>query len=157
MRHRFTLALALFALSMGLLSACAVTALDGAETSLVYVGMDGYHVHALRFDGNTGHLTMLGPVAEVPKPRWALAHPRLPILYVAADGHAQDGSAIAFAVDHETGALTRINEVAAGGSGTTFTGGSRIDRIAERTGMNKRLIYYFGNKDDLFLAVLERV
>ena len=38
MRHRFKLALALFALSMGLLSACAVTALDGAETSLVYVG-----------------------------------------------------------------------------------------------------------------------
>ena len=119
MRHRFTLALALFALSMGLLSACAVTALDGAETSLVYVGRDGNHLHALRFDGNTGHLTMLGPVAEVPKPRWALAHPRLPVLYVAADGHAQDGSASAFAVDHETGALTRINEVAAGGSGTT--------------------------------------
>ena len=38
-----------------------------------------------------------------------------------------------------------------------FAGG-RIDRIAERAGMNKRLIYYyFGNKDDLFLAVLERV
>lgn len=36
--------------------------------------------------------------------------------------------------------------------------GARIDRIAERAGMNKRLIYYyFGNKDDLFLAVLERV
>ena len=38
-----------------------------------------------------------------------------------------------------------------------FAGG-RIDRIAERAGMNKRLIYYyFGNKDDLFLVVLERV
>src|SRR6185312_15105106 len=36
-----------------------------------------------------------------------------------------------------------------------FAGG-RIDRIAERADMNKRLIYYyFGNKDDLFLAVLE--
>jgi len=35
-------------------------------------------------------------------------------------------------------------------------GGARVDRIAERAEVNKRLIYYyFGNKDDLFLAVLE--
>jgi AcrR family transcriptional regulator len=32
-----------------------------------------------------------------------------------------------------------------------------VDRIAERAGVNKRLIYYyFGSKEDLFLAVLER-
>ena len=36
--------------------------------------------------------------------------------------------------------------------------GARVDRIAERAGLNKRLIYYyFGSKDDLFLAVLESV
>jgi len=35
-------------------------------------------------------------------------------------------------------------------------GGARMDRIAERASINKRLIYYyFGNKEDLFLAVLE--
>jgi AcrR family transcriptional regulator len=35
-------------------------------------------------------------------------------------------------------------------------GGARIDRIAERAGVNKRLLYYyFGNKDALFRAVLE--
>lgn len=35
--------------------------------------------------------------------------------------------------------------------------GARVDRIAEQAGVNKRLIYYyFGNKDELFLAVLER-
>jgi AcrR family transcriptional regulator len=35
--------------------------------------------------------------------------------------------------------------------------GARIDRIAERAGANKRLLYvYFGNKDDLFDAVIER-
>ena len=34
--------------------------------------------------------------------------------------------------------------------------GARMDSIAERAGLNKRLIYYyFGSKDDLFLAVLE--
>jgi AcrR family transcriptional regulator len=36
-------------------------------------------------------------------------------------------------------------------------GGARIDQIAARSGSNKRLIYYyFGNKDALFLAVLEQ-
>jgi AcrR family transcriptional regulator len=35
-------------------------------------------------------------------------------------------------------------------------GGGRMDRIAERAGVDKRLIYhYFENKDSLFLAVLE--
>jgi AcrR family transcriptional regulator len=34
--------------------------------------------------------------------------------------------------------------------------GARVDRIAARAGANKRMLYYyFGNKDDLFLAVLE--
>ncbi len=36
-------------------------------------------------------------------------------------------------------------------------GGARMDRIASRAGVNKRLIYYyFENKESLFLAVLER-
>jgi AcrR family transcriptional regulator len=36
-------------------------------------------------------------------------------------------------------------------------GGARIDGIAERAGVNKRLIYYyFGGKDGLFLAVIKR-
>jgi AcrR family transcriptional regulator len=35
-------------------------------------------------------------------------------------------------------------------------GGARVDRIADRAGSNKRMLYYyFGNKDALFLAVLE--
>jgi AcrR family transcriptional regulator len=35
--------------------------------------------------------------------------------------------------------------------------GARIDRIAERAGANKRLLYvYFGNKEELFDAVVEQ-
>src|SRR5204863_4894856 len=34
--------------------------------------------------------------------------------------------------------------------------GARIDRIARRAGVNKRMIYYyFGNKEGLYIAVLE--
>jgi AcrR family transcriptional regulator len=37
-------------------------------------------------------------------------------------------------------------------------GGARVDTIAARAGANKRMLYhYFGNKADLFLAVLERI
>ncbi|MGE0803425.1 MAG: TetR family transcriptional regulator [Lautropia sp.] len=36
-------------------------------------------------------------------------------------------------------------------------GGARVDRIADRAGINKRMLYYyFGQKEDLFLAALER-
>jgi AcrR family transcriptional regulator len=35
-------------------------------------------------------------------------------------------------------------------------GGARVDRIAARAGANKRMLYYYyGNKEDLFRAVLE--
>jgi AcrR family transcriptional regulator len=35
-------------------------------------------------------------------------------------------------------------------------GGARVDAIAAQAGINKRMLYhYFGNKDDLYLAVLE--
>jgi AcrR family transcriptional regulator len=37
-------------------------------------------------------------------------------------------------------------------------GGARVDEIALRAGVNKRMLYhYFGSKDDLFLAALENV
>lgn len=36
--------------------------------------------------------------------------------------------------------------------------GARVDRIAEKSGVNKNLIYhYFGSKDDLYLEVLEGI
>lgn len=36
--------------------------------------------------------------------------------------------------------------------------GARVDQIARRAGANKRMLYhYFGGKQDLFLAVLERI
>jgi TetR/AcrR family transcriptional regulator len=36
--------------------------------------------------------------------------------------------------------------------------GARVDEIADRSGVNKNMLYhYFGNKDQLFTAVLERV
>jgi AcrR family transcriptional regulator len=50
-----------------------------------------------------------------------------------------------------------ILEAAMGEFAAHGLGGARMDRIAERAGLNKRLIYYyFESKESLFLAVLER-
>jgi len=50
----------------------------------------------------------------------------------------------------------RILAAALGEFARSGLGGARVDRIAARAGANKRMLYYyFGNKEDLFLAVLE--
>ena len=50
----------------------------------------------------------------------------------------------------------RILEAAKAEFAAYGLGGARVDRIAAQADANKRMLYYyFGNKDDLFLAVLE--
>jgi AcrR family transcriptional regulator len=50
----------------------------------------------------------------------------------------------------------RILRAATGEFARFGLGGARVDRIAERAGANKRMLYYYyGNKEALFLAVLE--
>lgn len=91
----------------------------GARADLVYVGVNGPGLHTLRLDARTGALAAAAPVADVPRVRWSVMHPRLPILYAAVDDGAPQGRVIAFAVDRDTGALSRLNEAATGGAGPT--------------------------------------
>ena len=54
------------------------------------------------------------------------------------------------------GARQRILAAALAEFSEKGLGGARVDVISERAGANRRMLYhYFGNKDDLFLAVLE--
>ena len=51
----------------------------------------------------------------------------------------------------------RILEAATAEFSARGLGGARVDSIARTAGVNKRMLYhYFGNKEALFLAVLER-
>lgn len=55
------------------------------------------------------------------------------------------------------GTRERILEAATAEFAAHGLGGARVDRIAAQAGANKALLYYyFGDKDDLFSAVLER-
>ena len=52
----------------------------------------------------------------------------------------------------------RILEAATEEFASKGFGDARVDEIARRAGINKRMLYhYFGNKDDLFQAVLEEI
>jgi len=54
------------------------------------------------------------------------------------------------------GTRSRILDAATAEFARYGLGGARVDRIAERAGANKRMLYYyFGSKEALFLAVLE--
>ncbi|WP_116611061.1 lactonase family protein [Paraburkholderia unamae] len=109
------------AISTGLCSAPggAATPTVDAHTELVYVGTQEREMRALRFDTSSGKLTAIGPVGAGPRSTWVTTNPRLPVLYAVDDDNSREGSVTAYAVDRDSGALTKVNEVATGGSGTT--------------------------------------
>jgi 6-phosphogluconolactonase len=121
MRYGMMAASILLTLLVGTYSArnSAATLPANAQTDLVYVGTQARQIQALRFDASIGKLTTIGPVAQGLQSTWVAAHPQLPVLYAVDDENAREGSITAYAVDRATGALTEVNEVAAGGSGTT--------------------------------------
>jgi AcrR family transcriptional regulator len=60
------------------------------------------------------------------------------------------------AIRDPKGTQARIRDAATQEFARFGLGGARVDRIAARAGANKRMLYYyFGDKDRLFLAVLE--
>ena len=98
----------------------ATTSAESAATELVYVGTQKSQIDALRLDTATGKLTAIGTVAQGPRFTWVEANPHLPILYGVDDDNAKEGSVTAYAVDRETGALTKVNAVNTGGNGSTY-------------------------------------
>jgi 6-phosphogluconolactonase len=92
------------------------------ETQWVYFGTRstdaGQGIVAARFDVKTGRLSPIGMVAELTKPAWLLAHPKLPVLYSVSESNSES-RVFAFKRDPATGKLTLINSVASGGGGAT--------------------------------------
>jgi 6-phosphogluconolactonase len=91
-----------------------------AQADLVYVGSQGNQLRALRFDADSGKLSVIGPVAEGLRPTWTVAHPQLPVLYATDDQPGKEGAVVAFAIDRTTGALRKLNDAPSGGNGATY-------------------------------------
>lgn len=91
-----------------------------AQADLVYVGSQGNQLRALRFDADSGKLSVIGPVAEGLRPTWTVAHPQLPVLYATDDQPGKEGAVVAFAIERATGALRKLNDAPSGGNGATY-------------------------------------
>lgn len=71
---------------------------------------------------------------------------------------SKPSSAPSIPADREAAARERILSAALQEFAEHGWGGARVDRIAERADINKRMLYaYIGNKQALWVAVLERV
>jgi 6-phosphogluconolactonase len=116
----FLCSLALFAS----LSASAAEPQKGKY--LFYVGtytQDGSTskgIYAYRYDASTQEVTSLGLAAETTNPSWVALHPNGRFLYAVNEvqnyNGPNSGGVSAFSVDHATGKLTFLNEVASRGA-----------------------------------------
>ncbi|TCM16579.1 6-phosphogluconolactonase [Novosphingobium sp. PhB165] len=93
---------------------------------LVYFGTHGSEpgkeLFGAWFDPRSGMLTPLGEVAQVYLPTWLTVMPGKPVLFSvseAGNDGKSEGRLFSFSVDRATGKLTPINDVSAGGGGTT--------------------------------------
>lgn len=95
-------------------------------TDWVYFGTRhsgaGQGIYAARFDAKSGRLSPIGNVADIARPTWLTAHPKLPVLYsvgeISRDGLIES-RVFSLAADPATGKLSIMNSVFSGGAGAT--------------------------------------
>jgi 6-phosphogluconolactonase len=112
-----------FMLSSLLISAVPA---DRATKYLFYVGTyteegsKSKGIYAFRYDAATSEITPLGLAAETTNPSWVTPHPNGRFLYAVNEvGNYKgpnSGGVSAFSIDHATGKLTFLNEVASRGA-----------------------------------------
>jgi 6-phosphogluconolactonase len=98
----------------------------GTKPYLVYVGtyttkQSSKGIYAYWFDAGTGKLKSAGLAAESADPSFVAVHPSGKYLYAVNEvdefGGQKSGAVSAFAIDHRSGALKLLNQVATRGGG----------------------------------------
>jgi 6-phosphogluconolactonase len=130
-----------------LLVACLAFAKPGSPRYLLFVGTytkgESKGIYAYRYDSSTGRLTSLGLAAETANPSFLAVDPTHRFLY--AVNELQDyqgeksGAVTAFSINHQTGKLTRLNEVASRGEDPCYLSLDKTGRyvlVANYTGGN---------------------
>lgn len=86
-----------------------------------YTGPKSQGIYAFRVEPRTGLAEPLGCVTSAVNPSFLALHPRGRFLYAVSEISASSGTAsgavLAFAVNHQTGQLTQLNQQASGGAG----------------------------------------
>jgi len=85
-----------------------------------YTGPQSKGIYSFRFDTASGDLEPMGLAAEVVNPSWVTIHPNHKFLYAVSelgnDGKT-NGAITSFAIDQQTGGLTKLNSVSSMGGG----------------------------------------
>jgi len=111
------------ALVFATIAPAAARAAQSAPAELVYFGSYNEKIVGARFDPTTGTLQTIGPVAGNLRPTWGIALPHKHVVFFNEQvGPTPDapGGIQAYRVATKTGQLTKISDVRAGTSGTTF-------------------------------------
>lgn len=101
----------------------APSAQQHESSRLLFIGSQGQAIWAARFDSRTGALTMVGPVADAPRPTWLAVdtpHRRLFAVNETGNGGQEQGGVMSFTIDPRSGKLTLISRAPSGGGGATF-------------------------------------
>jgi 6-phosphogluconolactonase len=132
---------------------CAAVAAPAKQKFLVYVGTyteegsTSKGIYAYRFDPETGELTSLGLAAETINPSFLAVDPSHRFLYAVNEvGNYQgqkSGGVSAFAIDHATGKLTFLNEVASKGADPCYI-------VVDKTGKYVLVANYTGGSVAVF-------
>jgi 6-phosphogluconolactonase len=140
-----------------LLTAIGVEAASSTKsnknTYFVYVGTyteeasTSKGIYAYRFDSSNAQLTSIGLVAQTTNPSFLTVHPNHHFLYAVNEvGNfkgQKSGGVSAFAIDHATGKLTLLNEVASGGADPCYI-------IVDKTGKFVLVANYTGGSVSVF-------
>jgi len=104
-------------------------------------------IYVYRFDAATGQLTSVGLAAESTDPSFVAAHPSGKYLYAVNEVGNYDGkksgTVSAFAIDHKSGRLTLLNQVASGGADPCYVS-------LDKTGKHVLVANYSGGSVAVF-------
>jgi 6-phosphogluconolactonase len=125
-RHLFQTIATLLSFLFLTIGAGAATTPQHDDKYFVYVGTytqegsTSKGIYAYRFHPDTSKLTSIGLAAETTNPSFLAVHPNHRFLYAVNEvGNykgQKSGAVSAFAIDHATGKLTLLNQVASGGA-----------------------------------------
>ncbi len=141
-----------FALSLLVLGIPALA----ADEFLVYFGTytsgESRGIYAYRFEGASGKLTSLGLAAESENPSFLAIHPNGRYLYsvseLSGDGGETAGAVSSFTINKETGKLTLLNKVSAGGDGPCHLNVDQTGRMLVVANYNSGNVAAFPLRDD---------
>jgi 6-phosphogluconolactonase len=126
---------------------CTTTDHDQLVYVGTYTGKGSDGIYAWRFNSTDGHLTPIGLAARTTNPSYFIIDSSYTFLYAVQETDTFDGKpggvVSSFSINHETGALTLINQVPS-------LGGAPCNLSLDRTGRHLMVANYVGGNATIY-------